>query len=123
MSAAAELEACCWPLSRLGEALGLVARIKGLGSRTAPEFAAPHDSDKFSQWLDGAATSFGLEAEPVEAWYSDIDGLIHGAAPALLRLPREREADFLVLTKSSKRRVSLLGTDHVVRAVSPEMIR
>ncbi len=128
MTAAAQLESCCWPVSRLGEALALVARIISLPSatgnaRVASAAIATHNGENLEQWIDAAAASLGLEAQPAEARYSEIERLIRDSGPALFRVPGKKEAHFLVLVKSSKRRVSLLGLDHIVHALRPEIVR
>src|SRR5262249_961302 len=114
-----DLNTLAWPVTRLGEALATLARYCGLVPRERespepPEGVAQEDVEALGAWLVMAATWLGLEAEPVEVPYADIESSARGAGPALLRLPSAGPARFLVLLGGRRRSVSILGPDLVV---------
>ena len=121
-------EVCFWPASRLGEALLRLARIHGLESPTGNPTAAseafpPDQEEQLGDWMEGAAASLGLEAQPMEARYPDIERFLRDAGPALLQVPGDGGMRFLVLVAGSRRRLSLLGVDHRVRQLPLETVR
>jgi hypothetical protein len=59
----------------------------------------------------------------VEVSYAEVDPLIRGAGPALLRLPGEPAGRFPLLLGGPGRRVSLLAPDRSVQGVAPEVVR
>ena len=103
-----------WPVPRLGEAMEALVRRTGLAvprgdAATPPPSLARCDDEPIGDWIEALATWLGLEAEPVETPYAEVDRLIAGAAPALLRLPGEGEPRFLVLLSGGRRRAVLLS--------------
>jgi hypothetical protein len=87
-----KLHALAWPLTRLGELLEALARQRGLplsGRDTPrpPEGLARADTEGLGAWIAATASWLGLEAESVEAPYAEVERLIGGAGPAILRLP------------------------------------
>lgn len=96
MAAPPDLHIAAWPVARLGEALEALARKSGLLSvsvhretqATQPPLMTKSQLDR---WIDASAASLGFEAEAVTALYPDVESLIRGAGPALLRLPGERD--------------------------------
>ncbi len=123
-----EVTALARPLSRLGELLEALARKSGLALRVRetsvpPEGLGPMDGETLSVWIEAAAAWVGLEAEPVEAPYAEVESLIRSAGPAILRLPGEREWRFLALLGRGRRGVAVLGPDLAVHRVRPELIR
>jgi ATP-binding cassette subfamily B protein len=126
-----DLHALAWPASRLGEAIELLVR-KGRLLPHPGEVAAPPenfeqaDDEALGRWIDVAAGRLGLEAEPVESSYAEVDQLVRGVSPALLRLPGtfdEGEPRFLALLRGGWWRISVVGPDLSVRRVRPEAIR
>jgi ATP-binding cassette, subfamily B, bacterial len=120
------LETLSWPLPRLGEALEALARQSGLRSaETLPPLPDPTRGcgELLGQWIESTARYLGLEAEPVEVPFAEVEQLVHGAGPAILHLPAEGEPQFLVLLRSSRRRASILGPDLAVRKLSPAVVR
>jgi hypothetical protein len=70
-----------------------------------------------------AAGWLGLEAEPVEAPYPEVDQLSAGARPALVRLPGEAEPRFLALLSGNRRWVTVLTPDLTLVRLAPASIR
>ncbi len=127
-----DLHAIAWPVSRLGEALQLLAHKGKLLSRLIPTPSSPPqslwrtDSAAFGRWMDVTATQLGLEVEPVKAAYAEIDDFVHGAGPALLQLPDQADGDeprFLALVKSGRWWISIIGPDLKIHRVRPHIIR
>lgn len=117
-----------WPLSRLGEALHLLAVSSGLPVRAVDMPASPQSrrarqSDAIDAWLRRATASLGLEASAVDTLYTEIPTLIRTAAPALVMLPGPGEPRFLALLRSDRKRVVVLGEDHRAHRLSPERAR
>jgi ATP-binding cassette subfamily B protein len=73
-------------------------------------------------WLEAAAGWLGVEAELVEVPYAEVDSLVRGAGPALLRLPGREKPAFLALLGCRRGRVLLLGPDLVVHRVPVEVV-
>lgn len=82
---------------------------------------AQEDPVSLSQRIDAAAGSLGLEAESVEIPYEDVNTLLRGAAPALLRLPREN--GFLALVGHRGRNVLLLSPQLRTVSVRTDVLR
>lgn len=118
-----------WPLARLGEALELLARQSGVAPRVTETPAPPMGlaaagGEALGRWIEAAAAALGLEAEPVEAPYGEIAGLVRGAAPAVLRLPAAGgEPGFLVLAGRGRGGVHLVGPDLMINTVTYEAVR
>jgi hypothetical protein len=78
------LRALVWPVERLGEALETVARHSGLPLRqreipTPPGGLGQDGAAELGLWLETAAAWLGLEAESVEAPYTEVAGLVRSA--------------------------------------------
>lgn len=107
------VEAASWPLSRLGEGLCALAQEAGLSPRPSAIPLPPSPiptSDSLSQWITATAMWVGLEANPVEARYAELQKLIRGAAPALIQMPG-KEIRFLALLGLRRGAVRLVGAD------------
>lgn len=134
MTAAIEsLYALAWPLGRAGEALEALARKADLlpSALSAP---LPHiflDSPGatnagLTQWIDQLARQLGVEAEPVESAYADVDTLAQEAAPALLRLPPlapEGEPRLLAVLSRGARQIVIIAPDFSLQQAKPQTIR
>lgn len=125
-----ELMTLAWPVEQLGEAIEAVARRRGLSPRTERTLEPPRDlhrvgDQQLSEWMESTAAALGLEAEPVEVTYAEIESLVRGAGPVLLRLPSTDglgEPRFLTLLSGGPHRVTLLSPDLVVRRVKCDVI-
>jgi ATP-binding cassette subfamily B protein len=101
-----------WPADRLGEALEALGRRCGLGMRSATVEPAPArvaaEGEGLERWIEAAAGWLGLEAEPVEVPYDEVEQFLGKAGPALLRIPGDSGGRFLVLVGGDRRRVRVL---------------
>jgi ATP-binding cassette subfamily B protein len=115
-----------WPASRLGHALEALARrcgltVRGSGLEAPPQALTAAQAEGMGSWIEAAADWLGLEAEPVQTPYGEVGEMLARAGPALLRLPREgnAEARFLALVGSRRRqRLVLLTPDSTVEVES-----
>jgi ATP-binding cassette subfamily B protein len=64
-----------------------------------------------------------MEAGPVDTSFAEVEQLIQAAGPALLRLPGQAEARFLVLLPGAGRRAMLLSPEQEAVPVEPEAVR
>jgi ATP-binding cassette, subfamily B, bacterial len=78
-----------WPANRAAEALDALARRSGLrpkaGTVSTPAAVDP-DPTRLGRWIEASAAALGLDAEPEEVRYADVEKFLKAAAPALLRL-------------------------------------
>ena len=90
----------------------------------APPHALMQGADEaLTRWIEAAAGCLGLEAEPVDAPYAEVEQLVRRAGPALLRWPGPGEPRFLALLGGRRRAVSILGPDRVVHRLQSEVLR
>jgi ATP-binding cassette subfamily B protein len=126
-----ELYKLTWPLTRLGEAMPALARAGGLvahppGKKLAWPAGLPTQDQALDQWIDWGASQLGLEAEPMEATYAEIDQFLHHAGPALLQWPAgmaDSEPRFLALVRSRYTYLTLIGPDRSMRRVRTQVVR
>jgi len=119
------LDALAWPVGRLGEAIAGLARLRGWRLRSVEAPGCPAGLEQGNPealyvWLEMVATWFGVAAELVEVPYAEVESLVRGAGPALMRLPGREKPGFLALLGSQRRQAMLLGPDLVVHRVSVE---
>jgi ATP-binding cassette subfamily B protein len=121
------LAAFAWTTPELGTAIEALARKSGLAPRPVQVPAAPESlsgsSDGLSQWIEAAASWLGVEAEPLAMQYHTVDQFVRSAGPALVRLPDQESARFLLLMGKTRGTVSILSRDLSIRKVRPEVIR
>ena len=122
-----DLDKLSWPVSRLGEALEALARTGDLAPRSVEVPPPPHNlardgAEGLGRWIEATAGSLGLEAEPVDVSYAEVERLVRSAGPALLRLPGAGEPHFLALLSGRRRAVSILGPDHLLHRLRPDVI-
>jgi ATP-binding cassette subfamily B protein len=78
--------------------------------------AAPNDPRRLGLWIEASAAALGLDAEPAEVCYADLERVLSSAAPAILRL-----SDGTLLALLSPRKV--LAPDFSVQKLSKKAIR
>src|SRR6267142_5124693 len=122
-----DLDKLSWPVSRLGEALEALARIGDLAPRSVEVPPPPHSlardgAEGLGRWIEATAGSLGLEAEPVDVPYAEVERLVRSAGPALLRLPGAGEPHFLALLSGRRWAVSILGPDRLLHRLRPDVI-
>jgi ATP-binding cassette subfamily B protein len=112
----ATLAGLSWPLSRLDEAIELLARRLGHsavtpGATAALGRAAAVDSPSIGRALDRLLFAHGLEPEPCEVRYADA---AHLPVPVILRVAAESgetEPAFLVVAARRRNTMAVLGID------------
>lgn len=122
-----ELEEVCWPLSRLGEALAVLAResrlpIEDVTIPAPPPGIADPNELVLAQWMDGAVGWLGLEVEAVETTYAGVEQLIHTAAPAVLRIPGD-PLELVLLVSAKRGTARVIDREGVVRSIAVETLR
>ena len=118
----------CWPGIRLMEAMEWLARSNGLVSGAAgkllPASLQVEDGRDWSQVVELAAASLGIEAEPVSCAYGKLNDFFQNAAPAIVPLPLSAVGDplrFLILKKNG-RQCTLLSPDLRQVRVDAELV-
>ncbi|MHC4461860.1 MAG: ATP-binding cassette domain-containing protein [Planctomycetota bacterium] len=122
------IEQISWPVSHVGEALGGLCRQSGLlraGSK--PNLlgieSGPAADQNLDGWLEQAAGTLGVEAEPVEASYGQLETLVSGASPALLRLQGDGQDRFLVLLGHKRHKLRILSPDGTIVHLAPQLVQ
>jgi ATP-binding cassette subfamily B protein len=121
-----DLDALSWPLSRLGEMIEALARRCGLFTGSVQNLTVPHDLElnddmSLGTWIDAAAACLGVEAEPVELHYSEVQRFVGRTGPALIRLPDTTR--FITLLGRHRKSVIILGSDLAEHKLSPQVVR
>jgi ATP-binding cassette subfamily B protein len=116
-----------WPAERLGEALEALARLSKLsdGSAHVTPFPAAfdvNDGEALAAWMSANADHLHVEAQPVFASYAELEQVVRGIGPALIRIRSGNEVRFLALLTSGSRRVVLLDPDLNKRKVPAKII-
>ena len=121
------LEGCGWPLDRPGEALEALAEASGLAPASPREAAraTSPNPEALERVLVTAGAGLGLEIEATETPYGEVDEMLRGAAPALLRVQPvgAPEPVLLAVTGQRGRRVTLLRPDRTRRRVTVDALR
>jgi ATP-binding cassette, subfamily B, bacterial len=117
-----------WPISRLGEAVELLARNSGLAVNSKEVLSVPESllntgTSELSRWMNWAVEKLGLEAEAIATPARDLAALLQRAAPAVLRIQGAFGPEFFLLLKCRGRSVHLVGPDSVVRSYPITMLR
>ena len=112
MSAAASIlcPSIVWPQARTHDAVAALARAR----RLSPSTAAVDTTAE----IDTLAQAMGLEAEPIEARYGEIETLLAQAEGIILRVKLGSENGLLLVVKGGRHRVLLLTPDLQRRRVS-----
>ena len=123
-----DLTPLAWPAARLGEALAALARRADLSPNAVEILSPPAElfqqgDEVLGRWLRSAAGHLGLEAEPMEIPYGEVERVLPRAGPALLRLPGDGEPGVLALLGGGRGRVFLLGPDLIVHRLRRSVVR
>jgi len=127
----ASLDKYAWPATRLGELVEYLARRAHLTPQSTrlpepPESLLAEGPQAISQWIDNAAGSIGLEAEPVSVQYAELEQFLYSGGPAIVRLKDESASGqtvYLALLRGDARRVQVFCPDLRVRRVRLEFLR
>lgn len=129
-----DLRSISWPVSRVGEAIEVLARRSGLvsgdqlvasahvsltgnGVATAhasggsPPVGVHAEEMVLDDWVDAYTAGLGIEAEPVAVEYANVERFLAHASPVLVTLTEPGESSLLVLFRSQGRRVEVIGPD------------
>jgi ATP-binding cassette subfamily B protein len=117
-----------WPLSRLGEALAALAEASGLPLPLAeipnlPQSLVHSEFEPINRWVEAATDQLGIEAEPLEILYRDVDPIVQSAGPALLPLPTPTEPHLLALLRGRRGAVTLLDPNLIQHTVKSKVVR
>ena len=126
----ASLARYTWPANHLGELVEYLARRARLTPQSTrlpqpPESLLTADGPAIGQWIDNAAGSIGLEAEPVSVLYGELEQFLRSGGPAILRLKGQAEADqttYIGLLSSDAKKMHLLCPDLRVRRLRIEQL-
>ncbi|MEM9492874.1 MAG: hypothetical protein AAGC55_27240, partial [Myxococcota bacterium] len=91
------MDGAIWPWNRVGEALSALCQRAGMtrGAVANPAISAIVGPDgqyhlaAVERWITAAGHRLGVDAHSVSALYQDVDELLVGAAPALVRHPKD----------------------------------
>jgi ATP-binding cassette subfamily B protein len=127
-----DLPSLTWPASRLGEAIEDMVRQARLGTQSPITDAAPPpdlsraDEESIGQWIEAFAGQFGVEVEPTQSTYGEVEQLVRAAGPAILCLPGRDgagERRFLALLGRGRWWIALLGPDLSIHRVRCAVVR
>jgi ATP-binding cassette, subfamily B, bacterial len=87
-----ELEEVGWPIAQTVEALEAAAHHCGLPLDERADIAPIWGADSlgvasFDRWVEASAGWLGLEAEPIDVEYPEVESLLFRSAPSLIRVP------------------------------------
>ncbi|MGH8606832.1 MAG: ATP-binding cassette domain-containing protein [Gammaproteobacteria bacterium] len=125
----AGIEPLSWPVARLGEALQALGKESGFSlAKDLKEFSSADggcdlDEVRLTPWVGAAAARLGLEAEPVEATYPEVEALVGGCAPALLGIAGASGTRFLALLPGTQQRLGILAPDLARYELAVETVR
>jgi ATP-binding cassette subfamily B protein len=122
------LDGCELPIARAGEALDALARtmklrLPPIETPSMPESAVSDHDGVQARWVDAAAATLGLDVEPIEAAYADVDRFLRAAPPALLRVRINGAASILAVHSVRFGRVAIVAPDLSVRRLPRRTIR
>lgn len=116
-----------WPYPRLGEAIEALGRQTGLQVLPATP-PIPHSRfadvrSDLDNWIEGAAETLGIHAEPVELLRRDVTSRLRSGKAFLCRVPGTGTPEFLLVLKSTARTVHLLAPDLTRQRLTSETFR
>jgi ABC-type cobalamin/Fe3+-siderophores transport system ATPase subunit len=121
------LDGGLWPMARAGDAIEALARGWTSASFGHRVYARPRGStrpvDAQENWLQSVAAQLGVEIEPIDARYAQIDRVIRRSPPSLLRVNIGARTGLLAIVKGWAPRVAVLGPDRHVRSAPIAAVR
>ncbi|MEM7307360.1 MAG: ABC transporter ATP-binding protein [Planctomycetota bacterium] len=114
-----------WPRERLHELLAEVGHRSGLLPRTVRLSGLPacDAEEDLWRWLEEAVRSCGVEVEPVDAAWGEVESLLAGCAPAVLSIADEGGTRFIGVLRAGRRRLRVVHPDGRVTRVSTGALR
>jgi ATP-binding cassette, subfamily B, bacterial len=123
----ADLSRVCWPTSSLGDALERLGRDAGLLHReleaSPPDNNSHPDREALAGLIRAEASRLGLEAQPAEVTYGELDGLLRSAAPALICLPGMNGPSLLAVSRRKGKSLLVLGPDLLIQELPIDQVR
>jgi len=115
-----------WAANRLGELLTEMATRSGLGRakvENPPTSFDAADPAQVESWVQAACDWLGVEPEPTQAGYSDVEAFLRHGGPAILRLRVDREFRFLGLFRARGKKARLLTAEGEVEPIPIATLR
>ncbi|HVR30729.1 MAG TPA: ABC transporter ATP-binding protein, partial [Thermoanaerobaculia bacterium] len=115
-----------WPADRLGELLIEVVGRSTLGRgkvENPPASFDPTDAAQVELWIQAACDWLGVEAEPTQAAYPEVESFLRHGGPAILRMRVDREFRFLGLLGARGRKAKLLTPEGSVASLPITTLR
>ena len=109
----------CWPASRAAEGIELLARVAGLPTKARPTAHTGDDGDAEDR-VASAADALGLQADDVDAAFGEVDAFLRAAAPAVVRIDRDR---LVMLAHRRGGTLTIVGPDHRVEKIPFDVLR
>lgn len=123
----------CWSLSRLTEAieeLGLSTGLLDKRLNTTTHQSPLADEEQglkvtggLGRLVEATALWVGLEAEPLNVDYSEIEQVLRVAGPLVIEVPSETGSDFLAVARGGKRNIYVVAPDGKTHRVKLETVR
>ena len=111
-----------WPSSRTSEAVTALAHATGLQA-TGKYATKTFDFSEIDPRIESIADALGLEAEPVETRYDNVETLLTQAKGTILGVMVAGEPSLLLVIKGGRRRLMLLTPDFRCRRVKTFAVR
>jgi ATP-binding cassette, subfamily B, bacterial len=116
-----------WERAALGEALALLLRRSGLAAETPSDLPPPQGGSaaagELGRWLSACAEPLGLEAEPADSAFAEVEGMLAGCAPAFLRVPSRDGDRYLALLRRTRRGVVVIAPSRREERISISALR
>jgi ATP-binding cassette, subfamily B, bacterial len=122
------VDLAAWPGERLGEAVAALASHAGMDARGRSLAAPPAgadlaEGDVLDAWLETAGLALGIDVDPLDASYADLDDVLPCADPCLVRLPGEGAPRFLACVPGRGEDAVLLEPGGARRRVAASRLR
>jgi ATP-binding cassette subfamily B protein len=115
-----------WAAPRLGELLTEIVGRSGLGrgkvENPPPSFDAG-EPEQVELWIQAASDWLGVEPEPTQACYTEVEAFLRHGGPAILRLRVDRDFRFIGILRARGRKVRLLTPEGDIVAVPIASLR
>jgi ATP-binding cassette subfamily B protein len=115
-----------WPANRLGELVTEVVARAGLARskvENPPQSFDSADPEQVELWMEAACDWLGVEPEPTQVVYTDVETFVRHGGPAILRLRVDREFRFLGILGARGKKAKLLTPEGVIGTVSVTALR
>ncbi|MGH9630407.1 MAG: hypothetical protein ACRD7E_19010, partial [Bryobacteraceae bacterium] len=76
------------------------------------------EANRLHEWMELAAASLGLEAEPVQTTYAQVHSFLRTCGPAFVQLEFDGEAGFLAIVRARRRSLEVLSPELTLLRIS-----